>query len=472
MSPTRTLHRTRLALAIGVSFAAVAAAPAASQAATLAPDTIDGVDYVRYTAGAGEANNLQVRPGPAGTIAFVDSAATITPSAPTCVQISAHEARCATGLVPAVAVMLGDGNDRVTVDVDKDGLLSGGAGNDTLTGGAGDERMSGDDGDDVLDGRTGADLLSGDGGSDTVRYAGRIAPVNVNLATLTLGEEGQAGEHDTVTADNESVVGGNGADVLTGNASANVLDGGAGNDALAGGGADDTVLGGAGNDALDGGTANDVVDGGADNDTVSGGSGADDLRGGPGTDTLRARDGAVDRADCGADSDSVDADSNDAIAGCESGLPVPVPAVPASPLPTPFSFLYGVFKLPTTPVALEHGRVTLDVSCPAATPLGRCTGVISLERFGHKAGKPKAKTSRRTRRFRVGEQSYAVRAGKKAKVRVRISSVGRREIKRSGTARLKVLLRRTKRAKKSTRIGTLKVQASRRTKRRPARSAS
>ena len=91
---------------------------------------------------------------------------------------------------------------------------------------------------------------------------------------------------------------------------------------------------------------------------------------------------------------------------------------------------------------------------------------------GKGKGKAKAKTSRRTRRFRVGEQSYAVRAGKKAKVRVRISSVGRREIKRSGTARLKVLLRRTKRARKSTRIGTLKVHASRRTKRRPARSAS
>ena len=465
------MHRTRLALALGVSLAAVAAAPAASHAATLAPGTIDGVDYVRYTAGDGETNNLQVRPGPAGTIAFVDSGATITASAPTCAQISAHEARCASGLVPALAVTLGDGNDRVTVDVDETGRLSGGAGNDTLTGGIGDERLSGDDGDDVLDGRTGADVLSGDGGSDTVRYAGRTAPVNVNLATLALGEEGQAGEHDTVTSDNESVVGGNGADVLTGNAGANVLDGGAGNDTLAGGGGDDTVLGGAGDDPLDGGTGNDVVDGGPGYDSVSGGSGADDLRGGPGADMLRARDGAVDRADCGADSDSVDADGNDAIAGCESGLPVAVPAVPATPLPTPFSFLYGVFKLPTAPVALEHGRVTLDVSCPAATPLGRCTGVISLERFGHK-GKAKAKTSRRTRRFRVGEQSYAVGAGKKAKVRVRISSVGRREIKRSGTARLKVLLRRTKRARKSTRIGTLKVHASRRTKRRPARSAS
>ena len=121
--------------------------------------------------------------------------------------------------------------------------------------------------------------------------------------------------------------------------------------------------------------------------------------------------------------------------------------------------------------------MTLAVSCPAATPLGRCSGVISLERTGrHKAkhgkGKAKAKSSRRTRRFRAGEQSYAVRAGKKAKVRVRISRVVRRQITRNGSARLKVLLRRTKRARKATKIGTLKVHASRRTKRRPARSAS
>ena len=94
---------------------------------------------------------------------------------------------------------------------------------------------------------------------------------------------------------------------------------------------------------------------------------------------------------------------------------------------------------------LEKGRVTLTVSCPAATPLGRCSGVLSLERFG-KARASKAKSSRRTRRFRAGEQSYAVRAGKKTKVRVRLSSVARREVNRSGTARLKVLLRRTKRA--------------------------
>ena len=215
-----------------------------------------------------------------------------------------------------------------------------------------------------------------------------------------------------------------------------------------------------------------MVDGGAGNDTVSGGVRRRRPARRPRRPTRCAlRDGAVDRVDCGADGDSRRSrPATTASPAARSARPTrrsPLPSVP-----TPFSFLYGVFKLPTAPVALEHGRVALDVSCPAETPLGRCTGVISLERFGHKHGKGKAQTSRRTRRFRVGEQSYAVRAGKKAKVRVRISSVGRREIKRSGTARLKVLLRRTKRARKSTRIGTLKVHASRRTKRRPARSAS
>ena len=458
----------RLALALGLTLATVAAAPAASQAATVGPGTVGG--SIAYTAGDGESNQLQVRPGPAGAIAFVDPANTIAASGP-CVQITANEAHCTAA---PLDVHLGDGDDRATVDVDHDLLLDGGTGDDTLTGGSGDERLNGGSGNDVLDGRLGADVLSGQDGSDTVRYAGRTASVVVNLATAALGEEGQIGEGDTVTPDNESAIGGSGADELSGNAAANVLDGGAGSDTVEGGNGNDSALGGAGHDAVDGGLGNDVVDGGAGNDRVTGGTGADDLRGGAGADTLRARDGHPDSLDCGADGDAADADAVDTVSGCESGAPAPVlaPVTPAAPAATPFSFIYGVFKLPSAPVVLEKGRVTLSVSCPAATPLGRCSGVLSLERFGKQS--KQAKASRRTRRFRAGEQSYAVRAGKKTKVRVRLSSVARREVNRSGTARLKVLLRRTKRAKRSTRIGTLKVQASRRTKRqrRPARIAS
>jgi Ca2+-binding RTX toxin-like protein len=475
-------HRTRFALALGAMLVAAAVAPAPSQASSLAPATIDSVDYVAYTAGDGESNVLQVRPGPPGMIAFVDSGATIDAAAP-CVEISAHEAHCTAAAVPALAVLLGDGSDRVTVTADRLGLLSGGSGHDTLTGGPGAETLLGGTGNDALDGRLGADRVSGQDGVDTVRYGDRPGPVAVNLSTAATGQEGEAGEGDTVTSDNESIVGGRGADLLVGNAAANSIDGGSGNDSIDGGGGNDTltgrdgndtVAGGAGDDDVDGDFGNDIADGGDGNDLVTGGPGADDLRGGGGADNLRARDGVVDRVDCGADSDRTAADDNDAVAGCEAGAPVVLPPVQVAPAPTPFSFIYGVFKLPSAPVVLERGRVTLNVSCPAATPLGRCSGVLSLERIGKKGGKAKAKSSRRTRRFRAGEQSYSVRAGKRAKVRVRISSVARRQITRNGTARMKVMLRRTKRAKRSTKIGTLKVTASRRTKRqrRPARSAS
>jgi hypothetical protein len=466
MSRTRT-KTTRFALALGVTLVAVAVAPAASHAATVAPATIDGVDSLAFTAAPGESNDLQVRPGPAGTVAFVDPGSTIDATGPTCVEISAHEAQCTSALADGVSVQLGDGNDRVTVSVDLPGRLSGGDGNDTLTGGARDERLSGGAGDDVLDGGAGADLLSGEDGRDTVRYAGRTAPVRVDLARETLGEEGQADEADTVTSDNEVVVGGNGADTIVGNAAANTFDGGPGNDVLNGLNGNDTVIGGAGDDTVDGGLGDDVVDGAGGNDRVTGGSGADDLRGGAGTDRLYGRDGDPDRLDCGPDGDTADADAIDVVAACESGAPVVAPVTPATPSPTPFSFIYGVFTLPTAPVVAEHGRVTLTVSCPAETPLGRCSGVIALKRIKahHGTGKAKAKSSRRTRRFRGSEQGYAVKAGKKAKVRVRLSSVDRRQLSRKGTARYKVLLRRTKRARRSTKIGTLKVHASRRTKR-------
>jgi RTX calcium-binding nonapeptide repeat (4 copies) len=461
--------RTNLLFALGATLIGLAAVPAASHAATLGPATIDGTDYVRYVASPGEVNRLDVHPGPAGTVAFVDPGATITPQAPTCTSVSAHEARCASILVPAVAVSLGDRDDRVTVSVDLPGLLSGDAGDDTLTGGDGDESLRGGDGNDTLDGRGGADVMAGENGVDTVSYASRTAAVSVDLSTVALGAEGQAGEHDTVASDVEHAIGGAGDDTLTGDSSANLLDGGAGKDIIDGGAGDDTLAGGSGNDAVDGGAGNDAADGGDGDDRVTGGSGADDLHGGAGADTLRGRDGTVDNLDCGGDADVVDADDNDTVSGCESGAPV-LPPVPTKPLTVPFSFIFGSVKLPDQPVALQHGHVTLNISCPAATPSGRCAGVISLERFAKKS--KKAHSSRRTRRFRVADQAYSVKAGKKAKVRVRISSLGRRAINRNGSLKVKVYLRRTKRAKKATKIGTLKVHASRRTKRRHVKTAA
>ena len=476
MHPARPAEG-RLALAVSLGLLGALAAPAATHAATIGPATIDSVDSVSYVASPGEANRLVVQPGPGGTISFVDPGATIAPLDATCVSISAHEAQCAAGLVPALNLSLGDGDDSATVNVNKRGVLSGDAGNDVLTGGDGDESLLGGDGDDVLEGRGGADLLSGQDGRDRVTYAGRTAPVTVDLATTTTDREGGAGEHDTVASDVERVTGGAGNDRIVGNADANQLDGGPGNDTIEGRDGNDSLAGSTGDDTLDGGPGNDAVDGGAGNDHLTGGSGADNIHGGTGNDSLRDRDGSVDQLNCGADlggrdNDSVNADDNDRVSECELGTPTPPAPRPGGPLTLPFNFLFGAFNLPGTPVAMEHGRVTLSVSCPAATPTGRCSGVISLVPAGKQHKRAVAHSSRRTKRFKkIGDQAYSVKAGKKAKIRVRISSVGRRAVNRAGTLKVHVYLRRTKRSKKATKIGTLKVHASRRTKRRhPAKA--
>ena len=106
------------------------AAPAATHAATLGPATIDGVDYVRYVAAPGETNRLVVRPAPPAPSPSSTPARRSARSTPTCVTVTAHEARCDAALVPALNVALGDGDDSATVDVNKPGVLSGDAGND------------------------------------------------------------------------------------------------------------------------------------------------------------------------------------------------------------------------------------------------------------------------------------------------------------------------------------------------------
>jgi hypothetical protein len=436
---SRTRSAVRLALGAGLGLLAFAA-PAS--AATLQVEQSAGHAYLRYAAAAGETNDLRVATVPGGRLDFKDGGAVITSAGTACTQVSAHELRCRADAAPTLAISLGDRDDRLVIDANKPAVVGGDAGNDHLTGGPGDEGLWGGTGDDVLDGRGGADLLAGQEGTDTVRYADRTAPVSVSLVYGDIGTEGQAGERDTVASDVERVVGGSGADSLTGNDGPNLLDGGPGAD------------------------------------TIVGGGGADDLRGGAGADTLRSRDGAVDNVDCGGQADAIDADAIDKVSDCEAtapsasapGAPAPGAGAPGTPA-SPFSSPFGSLTLPAKPVTLHGGHITLTVVCPEGTPGGTCTGAITLER----AGSPRrAAASRRTKRrgARVGAQDYAVRAGHRSGVRVRISRVERRRITRRGSDRVNVYLRRTKRARQATRIGTLKVHASRRTKRHPASRGS
>ncbi|WP_412744213.1 calcium-binding protein [Krasilnikovia sp. MM14-A1004] len=209
----------------------------------------------------------------------------------------------------------GAGNDLLKGTGRRD-VLYGGRGNDTLLGGGGNDFLFGQAGKDHLEGGAGNDLLSGDdnyyggpatdvllggSGQDTVTYTDHSAAVTVDLDG-SAGDDGQAGEHDTVGADVEGIVGGAGNDKLTGNAADNVIYAGSGND---------------------------VVHAGAGNDVVVGEDGRDSLYGEAGDDELDGDDaynvGVPDRLDGGADAtaagDLCRPEENDVVVNCERDRP-------------------------------------------------------------------------------------------------------------------------------------------------------
>jgi Ca2+-binding RTX toxin-like protein len=291
-------------------------------------------------------------------------------------------------------VVSGDSVGEVLVGGAGDDQLDGRGGNDELHGGPGDDTVSGGFSDDALVGGPGADELQGGEGEDLVSFEERSEAVSVDLDGEP-GDDGEAGEGDTVFADVEHAVGGSGSDVLVGNSSDNALigtggsdslSGAAGNDFLEGGLGADTMLGGDGLDAVSyadrttavsvdldgqpgddgepgegdatqsdiedvvGGAGGDLLVGNATANVIIGGAGDDRLRGlegedlfdgAAGNDTLESRDAFQDRAFCGVGQDSVVADSRDYVEeDCElidRGLqpPPPPPPPPAPPPPPP-----------------------------------------------------------------------------------------------------------------------------------------
>lgn len=178
--------------------------------------------------------------------------------------------------------------------------LKGNDGDDTLVGSSHNDACDGGAGNDVLQGGLGDDALVGGAGVDTVSYADRTAAVKVSLSATTLwviGQNGAAGELDTLATDIENLTGGAGADSLRGSAGANIIHGGAGID---------IIEGGVGNDALYGDAGNDAIYGGAGNDMLVGGAGTDTLGGGDGDDFVDSVDspGALDSIDCDGANDS------------------------------------------------------------------------------------------------------------------------------------------------------------------------
>ncbi|WP_238488412.1 calcium-binding protein [Actinoplanes flavus] len=176
----------------------------------------------------------------------------------------------------------GNGDDDLFGDNGNDKLY-GNNGNDFLTAWYGVDRIEGGAGDDQLHGdpddrKVSADVLLGGTGRDVVEYQGYRKPLTVSLNGVS-GDDGVAGEHDTVGADVERLTGGAGNDRLVGNAAANEIDGFGGNDTILGGSGNDDLRGGDGDNKLYGEAGDDVLfvyygvgllDGGANNDVCNG----------------------------------------------------------------------------------------------------------------------------------------------------------------------------------------------------------
>lgn len=240
----------------------------------------------------------------AGTQYVVTDTAGVTAQAG-CLPGGANRVICADTGVTSIDVDAASKNDTVSltssIPTNVIGDLRGGSGSDRLFGGPGRELLDGEAGSDLLDGGLGADSMSGGNARDTVQYVNRTAGVNVTVGAGANdgNSQDQTGAiRDSVGGDIEIIRGGTGNDTIIGSDGDEILSGRAGNDVIRAGAGDDVVRGKNGDDFLVGKSGDD---------RVKGGLGVDVMKGKNGIDRLLARDGTRDRRiNCGGGDDSLE----------------------------------------------------------------------------------------------------------------------------------------------------------------------
>ncbi|GAA1615256.1 calcium-binding protein [Actinoplanes couchii] len=214
-----------------------------AQAATAAKAEVSGKNstVVRFTAGAGQNNNLRITVS-GRTVTLNDQVAIKAGKGCKPVKGDKTKVKCTTSRTPTeLVVKLGDQNDLLNNGSAVPMSAWGGAGADAMSGGTGRDRIYGGAGNDDILGSKGADLLDG-GAGDDVLY----------------GFEG-----------NDRLLGGPGFDILYGMT---------GNDTLIGGTGPDWLYGGSGNDALYGNAGDDKLEGDSGKDKLVGGAGKDEVK--------------------------------------------------------------------------------------------------------------------------------------------------------------------------------------------------
>jgi Ca2+-binding RTX toxin-like protein len=267
LEKARGQRATRGALVVLAAVGALCGGGASSAMAA----TVDGTaDAPVFTAAAGVHNVLTVTQTATDKVRFHDDAESITSATLDCAPDSSTpgDVICAAGgLLGAITINLGDGNDQTTlVDVTGATTQNGGAGDDSLAGGEGDDSLNGGDGVDSLSGGDGADHLDGGDGVDlTFDTDGADQALTLD----DIANDGIPGEGDNVHSDVEKASTNTGNDTLAGSASDNLLVGDAGNDTITGYGGQDILVGDDGNDVI---RAQDGIA-----DTISCGSGTDEV---------------------------------------------------------------------------------------------------------------------------------------------------------------------------------------------------
>jgi hypothetical protein len=381
-------HRAGRVAAVSPPLLLLALFPSIARAADV---SVQG-GTLRYTSGS-PATSVQIALSSPQRFQVTDSKTDVN-AGPGCTSTGQRRATCPTAGVTALAIDVGGGDDRVTIDaaISTPATITGGGGNDVLAGGSGGDRLEGGPGADTLDGKAGddaelggdgndtfsqprtpdgADGLSGGSGVDRVGYGKRAASLAISLDGAPNDGDSGASEGDNVSTDVEQVGGGSGSDTIVGSEAKNRLDGGAGNDFLDGRG------------------------------------GVDALGGGGGADRIGSRDLSADKVDCGAEGDRVRADLRDHVArDCEAvGVSAPIRVRAVSP------------RLAGT------GSVRLMVTCDV-TAFGPCSGRVFLRTAR------RVRTRNGMRRVRVGSRAFQVDPGTSEEVRVRVRSPARRLVRR------------------------------------------
>jgi len=249
-------------IAVGVTVAPTNPAATTSLTATLNFNgTVAGspsfswdssTDGITWTPIAGS-NTATFQPSPTPGI-FLRSNASFTNAATNASQTVTSD---------PVHYVLGTAGVDTTTGVSGNNIVFVVGGDDVITAGTGPMLAYGGDGNDrfvatIGDGKA---TFDGQAGSNTYDLSTTSAAATVNLATVT-GTATSAQTADATLVSVQNVVGGTGADTITGSAVGGVFTGGFGNDTVVGGAGNDTFVAtvGDGNDSYTGGLGIDTYD--------------------------------------------------------------------------------------------------------------------------------------------------------------------------------------------------------------------